>query len=100
MSLPDYAYCKHCGRVICWDDWSYMHLDGWANCRNPDKPDELAEGTHCEPLLTHPIEPQPAGLAAAMDIPRIGIVVGEDGAKHYWRRGEPMPVLKMNGAAA
>lgn len=44
--LPDTGLCAHCSRPIVWDDWSYTHMDGWANCRDPQQPDKL--GTqHC-----------------------------------------------------
>ncbi len=28
----DFHYCKNCGEVIAWDDYSYVHLGGWADC--------------------------------------------------------------------
>lgn len=48
--LPDVTKCRHCLRTIVWDDWSYVHLDGWANCRDPNDLTKLAENTHCEPI--------------------------------------------------
>jgi hypothetical protein len=95
--LADYAHCKHCGRVIAWDDWSYTHLDGWANCRKADKSDELDEAKHCEVLASHPINPQPASRDEAFQIPIIAFVVGEDGARHPWRKGDPIPILTITG---
>jgi hypothetical protein len=67
--LPDYAYCTGCGRVIAWDEYGYVHLDGWANCRSKDKPDKLDGNTHCQPDLEHPIVPQPKTWAKAYQIP-------------------------------
>lgn len=98
--IPDYAYCKHCGRVIAWDDWCYTHLDGWANCRKTDKQDELNEAVHCEVETRCPIEPQPASVDEAYRLPILAFVIGEDGTKHPWRKGEPIPVLTITGASA
>jgi hypothetical protein len=94
---PDYVYCKHCGRVLVWDDWSYVHLDGWANCRRKDDQTELDETTHAEVLKGYEIEPQPQSVAEAWSIPIIAFVIGEDGTKYPWRKGDPMPVLTVRG---
>ena len=31
---PDSATCEHCKRRIDWDDYSYIHTNGEANCRD------------------------------------------------------------------
>lgn len=90
-----YAHCKNCGRVIVDDDWCYVHLDGWANCRLPEKQDELDNSRVAEVLTSHPIDPQPASDTEARNIPIIAFVVDESGVRHPWRKGDPMPTLTI-----
>lgn len=92
-----YAYCKQCGRVIVFDDWCFVHLDGWANCRKRDDPGELDIAVHCDPLDGMPISPQPVSVADAYDIPILTVVIAEDGTKHYWSKGKPIPNLTITG---
>ena len=66
--LLDYAYCKHCGRVLVWDDYGYTHLDGWAICRDPADQAKLSEALG-EPLLALPIDPQPKRITEAFSLP-------------------------------
>lgn len=35
---PDRSICRHCGQDIVWDDWSYVHLNGWADCNASIRP--------------------------------------------------------------
>lgn len=29
---PDFSTCEHCGEPIGWDDYCYVHTNGWAEC--------------------------------------------------------------------
>lgn len=30
---PDRTHCRYCNEVIFWDDWCYVHVNGFADCR-------------------------------------------------------------------
>jgi hypothetical protein len=29
---PDASTCRNCGGAIVWDEYSYVHVNGWADC--------------------------------------------------------------------